>query len=630
MIYLVSDQTKCIEDPEIKLATTESCLNYFKDKTEIGFDLETRGFDPYTKEILSVQLGDEEHQFVFDGVKHIQKLKELFEDESKLFIGHNLKFDLRFTLYHKIVVKNVYDTFIAEQIIWNGYDQVRKSLDFVVDRYTEGEVDKSIRGDIHKHGLSTRVIKYGADDTKYLKEIKQKQLAKARYLDITRAIELNNLFVPVIAYLEFCGFKLHTQRWKEKIETDTNEMNKHKERLNEYIIEENLHEFIEPQLDLFDTRRKTNINWNSPLQVTRFFNLLGVDTKMLDKESGEIKNTVGEDHLKKQIDKHPMVEVYINYRKALKRVSTYGENWFAFINPVTQRIHTQFQQWMNTGRMSSGGKDKTSGLRLPNAQNIPADTATRRCIVPEKGNILINADYSSQEVRIFANKSKDPALLGMFEKGLTDQHSFTAWQLFPIIQKEYPELNEKTLKKIKENFPDQRTLSKQANFAIQYGGVGSTIAENCNVSLEVGQGVYDTYFRTFKGVKDYFDQCYRYARKTGHILFNNVTRGKYFIPKNLSDSKLRTRSYNFPIQSTAADMIKYAGVLYWRHLVENDLVFKVLITIICHDEYLLECPKELAENEAQVLKQCMEDAADRFCDNPRIPAEPVIENYWTH
>jgi len=70
--------------------------------------------------------------------------------------------------------------------------------------------------------------------------------------------------------------------------------------------------------------------------------------------------------------------------------------------------------------------------------------------------------------------------------------------------------------------------------------------------------------------------------------------------------------------------------LYWRHLVENDLVFKVLITIICHDEYLLECPKELAENEAQILKQCMEDAADRFCDNPRIPAEPVIENYWTH
>ncbi len=630
MVYLVSNQTRCIEDPEIKLGTVQDCLEYFKDKEEIGFDLETMGFDPYTKKILSIQLGDKENQFVFDGTEHIPQLKELLEDESKLFLGHNLKFDLRFTLYHNIVVKNVYDTFIAEQIVWNGYEQIRKSLDFVVERYTNAQIDKSIRGDIHRVGLTPKVIKYGADDVKFLGDIKEKQLQKAKKLDIHRAIELNNYFVPVIAYLEFCGFKLDKERWQQKIELDIAEMSRHQKKLNEFIISENLTDFIEPQLDLFSPGRKTNINWNSPQQVVKFFKLLGIDTAVLDKESGEIKDTVGEDHLKKQINKHPMVESYINFRKSLKRVSTYGKNWFKFINPVTQRIHTQYQQWMNTGRMSSGGKDKTSKIELPNAQNIPADKQTRRCIVPEEGNVLINADYSSQEVRIFTNKSKDPALLEMFEKGLTDQHSFTAWQLFPTIQKKYPKLDKETLKKIKNNFPDQRTLSKQANFAIQYGGTGSTIAENCNVSIEVGQGVYDTYFKMFKGVKSYFDQCYRYARRKGHILFNHVTRAKYFIPKNLSNSKLRTRSYNYPIQGTAADMIKYAGILYWRHLVKNNLVFKVLITIICHDEYLLETSKELAEQESLVLKNCMEEAADRFCDVPRIPAEPVIENYWTH
>ena len=629
MIYLVSNQTRCIEDPEIKTATLEDCLNYFEDKKEIGLDIETRGFDPYTKEILSIQLGDYENQFIFDGNYYILALRSLLEDESKLILGQNLKFDLRFFLHYGIIINNVYDTYIAEQIIWNGYDYIRKRLDYLVDRYCGEYIDKSIRGNIHKEGLSLSVIKYATDDVKYLSEIKRKQLEKAQKLDVYRAIELNNMFVPVIAYLEYCGFKLDKNKWEEKIEVDTAELNKQLEILNQFIIDQNMTEFIDSQLDLFNPERKVNINWNSPIQVAKFFQQIGVNTEILDKESGELKNSVNSSVLKKQINKHPIVETYINYREALKRVSTYGKNWYRFINPVTGRIHTKFQQWMNTGRMSSGGKDQ-SGEKWPNAQNIPSDFDTRRCIVADEGNILINADYSSQEVRIFANKSKDEALLDMFAKGLEDQHSFTAWMLFEKIRDKYPEMNIKTLNRIKKEFEEERIISKQANFAIQYGGIGSTIANNCNVDLKTGEYVYNKYFEAYKGVKDYFNKTYWSAKKRGYILYNNITRGKYFIPKGLSDSKLKTRSYNYPIQATAADMIKYAGILYWRYLIENGLVFTVLITIICHDEYLLEAPKNLAEKEAEVLKECMEEAANRFCDVPKIPAEPTIENYWTH
>ncbi len=628
MIYLISDQTRCIEDEEIKLATTEDCLEYFKNIKEIGLDLETTGFDPYTTKILSIQLGDYENQFVFDGDSEIQKLKPLLEDESKTFLGHNLKFDLRFMLHHKIIVRNTYDTFIAEQIIWNGFLDKRKGLDVVAKRHCGVSLDKSIRGNIHRIGLTNSVIKYGADDVKYLHKIKEAQLKRAYEEDIYRAIELNNLFVPVMAYLEYCGVKLDTKLWQEKIDEDTRNLNSFLDELNNYIIDNNMTEFIDPQLDLFDSTRKVSINWQSPQQTIRFFNSLHISTKIFDKESGDFKESVNANWLKKKIGEHPIIETYIKYRETLKRVTTYGTNWFKYINPVTQRIHTRFQQWMNTGRMSSGGKD--GNVDTPNLQNLPSDYSTRRCIIAEEGSTLVNADYDSQEVRIFTDKCQDPALIKLFEDGLGDQHSYTAWQLFPEIQEKYPELTPETIKLIKKEFPEQRTLSKQANFAIQYGGTGATIAENCNVPVHIGERVYKKYFETFKGVKRYFDDVYWSAKHRRYITFNNVTRSKYFIPNELSDSKIKTRAFNFPVQATAADMTKYAGILYWRYLIQNDLIFKCKITIICHDEYLIEVPKELDIEHSEILKQCMEEAGERFCKTIQITATPVITNYWTH
>lgn len=32
-----------------------------------------------------------------------------------------------------------------------------------------------------------------------------------------------------------------------------------------------------------------------------------------------------------------------------------------------------------------------------NLQNIPSDTLTRSCFVPESGNVLVDADYSSKK-----------------------------------------------------------------------------------------------------------------------------------------------------------------------------------------------------------------------------------------
>ena len=630
MIYFISNQ-QIIETDDIKQGSIKQMLEYCADKELLGLDIETTGFCPYTDRMLCVQIGNKYNQFVIDSAYHsVSSYKSLLEDVSKTFMGHNLKFDLRFMLHEKIIINNIYDTYIAEQILWNGYDYMRKSLDYVSERYTGEFLNKSIRSSIHREGLTHRVIRYAADDIRVLFDIKDKQIERANKWKLNKAIELNNLFVPVIAYLEYCGFKLDEKLWQDKIDNDNKEINITKNKLDKFIIDNNINKFVNKQLDLFNPELTTNINWNSSQQVVEFFNIIDVDTSTIDKDSGEIKKSVNSDLLKRQIDSCPIVEVYIRYRKLLKRVSTYGTKWFKFINPITGRIHTKFQQWMSTGRMSSGGKEKGSKIEWINAQNIPADKATRQCIIADEGNILINADYSSQEIKVFIDKCQDPALIKMIEDGLDDQHGYTAWLIFPEIKEKYPEISPEVLKLIKKEFPEQRTISKQANFAINYGGTGYTIAQNCNVPQEVGDRVYDQYFKSFKGVKKYFDTVYKLAKKRGFIQYNNITKSKYFIPKGLKDGKIKNNAYNYPIQGSSADMTKYAGILYWRSLIERNLVFTCKIAIICHDEYLIEVPQHLAEQEAKILKQCMEDAGKFFCKTIEIIAEPVITTYWHH
>ena len=75
--------------------------------------------------------------------------------------------------------KKIFDTFLAEIIINGGYNFtkptkpyfVSTSLKGVVNKYCGVDLDKSIRGVIHKEYNSDRVIKYSAKDIEYLESV---------------------------------------------------------------------------------------------------------------------------------------------------------------------------------------------------------------------------------------------------------------------------------------------------------------------------------------------------------------------------------------------------------------------------------------------------------------------------
>ena len=95
MIYLVTNQQSLFTAVGYSMATVEESIEYLKTLDVIALDTETRGLDPFTKELLSMQLGDGEKQYVVDCSTVDPRLyKELLQ--TKELIMQNAKFDLRF------------------------------------------------------------------------------------------------------------------------------------------------------------------------------------------------------------------------------------------------------------------------------------------------------------------------------------------------------------------------------------------------------------------------------------------------------------------------------------------------------------------------------------------------------
>ncbi len=654
MIYLVTKQDIFL--PDITLTTVQDSLEYLNKLEWIGLDTETSGFDPYTTKLYTLQLGDNDVQYVIDLTTiDINEYKELLE--TKGLIGHNLKFDLRFLYHYRVIPTKVYDTFLGEKTSRLGIESHRCSLAACVLRHCGIILSKEERLNITGR-LTEGFVKYSAYDVKYLHELKDKQEFLQLADGTSVSIELDNKFVLVLAYIEYSGMRLDVEQWTAKINKVQTIADEAEAQLNQFILDNKMEKFIDSQLDLFSSSTKVNVNWNSPSQVVEFFQALGVNTKVVEK--GKTKDTIEANHLVKYSSKYPIIELYLKFKGAQKDIGTYGQNWIDQINPVSGRIHTQFKQLMNTGRLSSGGK--SGDVKNFNFQNIPSDQETRSCFVASEGNTLVGCDYTGQEQIVLVNKCLDKNLLEFYDNDLGDMHSF-------IASKMYPELDGMDLNDIKKKHKDKRQSAKVAGFAINYGGSGIGIADQLGLSVDQGQYIYDAYFRAFPGLKAYFDETKKFGVENGYVLISPVTGKKSYVDyydefvqiknemtkdfwdryKQLKNSDTPTAremkekvskffrkrgdiermSLNYGIQGESAEITKLACVYFWtKYLVPNNLLFKVLIVNIIHDEILIETPEKIAQQAAAQLEKAMVDAGAKFCKRVPLKADPCIAPYW--
>lgn len=470
MVKFVTNQTQ-IPDDKIELITFEQFNAECDSLTGfIGIDTETEGFNPYKSKVLSLQIGNYDVQYViewqFAPEETVNFLRSFFKDNNRVFGFHNAKFDLRFLMLEGIWPNHVYDSFLAESVLYQGlnYELYPKGLADLAMKYCNVKLDKSIRGNIHWQGLTPSVINYAADDVKYLEQIRNAQMALINDKLLYRTLSLENEFVKVLAYIEMCGLRIDVPSWKDRVKKDEQILAEKLEALNEFIISSGrFEEYVNRQMDLFSEGFSCNINWSSPTQCVKFFQKLGLNLLTKDKKTGKMKYSVDAKILTPQKNIDPVVDVYLDFKGQEKVISTYGMNWIKQIDPVTGRLHTQFKQLIDTARLSSGGKNQKTKENYINFLNIPQDNAIRNCIIPKEGYVFIDSDYSSQEQVVLANESKEPKLLEFYEKNLEggDMHTF-------ICKKLWPELEPLSVDEVKSKHKDKRHMAKIAGLKENY------------------------------------------------------------------------------------------------------------------------------------------------------------------
>lgn len=355
IMYLVTNQVNMFDRNKFKTISLSAAIEILKKEPILGLDTETEGLDCFTKKLLLIQIGTKEFQINFDISSYQGKMPQLLKDflnsYSGTFILQNAKFDLKFLFIQDVILRKVYDTMLVETIITNGLQWSGRDLKTIVEKYCGVTLDKSVRGEIIIKGLTDRVLEYGANDVKYLIEVREKQLEIVNKYNLQKAVDLDNVFVIVLAYTEFCGIKLDYEKWKVKVEKNIEIVAKYKKELEEFLLLEGKTKYFSGMVDMFTNTRECTINWDSPKQVLALMEEYGVDTTLHIK--GEEKKSIDAKKLEPQEDKFPIIKPYLKYKEAQKEVSTYGYKWKNYINPVTGRIHTTFKQLMDTGYKSS-------------------------------------------------------------------------------------------------------------------------------------------------------------------------------------------------------------------------------------------------------------------------------------
>jgi len=570
---------------------------------KVSVDLETTSENPMEAELvgLSFSWADGEACYIPVGHRYPEAppqmdwpevrrmLLDVLSDEDIAKVGQNIKYDAEVLARHGVDLRGIsFDTMVASYVLNPGLG--RHNLDYLAQHYLNHKMIsfKDVMGGIGGRKRSfaevdvDQAAEYSCEDADITFRLHHLLAEKLRAEQNERLFEeLEMKLIPVLMDMEMTGILVDVEFFKEM----STKLGMRMAQLVSEIYEEAGVEF----------------NLNSPQQLGRvLFEKLGLPAHKKTAKGGAFSTDV---RVLKRLaaQKHNVPALVLQYRTLAKLKSTYLDALVRMVSPKTGRLHTSFNQTVTaTGRLSSSS---------PNLQNIPVrgqeGKEIRRGFVAGEGRVLVSADYSQVELRVFAHYSGDDVLIDAFRKG-EDVHRRTAAE---VMETEPEQVT-----------PDMRRVAKAINFGIIYGMGARKLADELGIDQGTARRYIDAYYSRYTGVAKFREQMIESARKYGYVttLFNR----KRYLPdihhgNRVMRGEAERMAVNTPIQGTAADLIKKAMVVIHDWLQTENLETKMLLQV--HDELLFEVPEKEVDTVIPMIKNEMESV-----HSLRVPLEVDI------
>ena len=560
-------------------ADIKALVDLLSQKKQFVFDTETTNIDVYSAELVGLSFAIKAHEAWYLSMpadqeecqKKLELLRPLFEDESILKIGQNLKYDISMLAQYGIHVKGkMFDTMLAHYLL---EPEQRHNMDYLAEVYLnyltipiEDLIGKGRQQKTMREVPVELVKEYAAEDADITLQLYEKLLPLLKENGVEKLFyEIEMPLVPVLSRMEANGVRIDTENLQQISEAFGVEIHK---------IEEEIYKAA-----------GMPFNIASPKQLGEvLFERLRIDEKAKKTKTGQY--ATGEDVLQKLSHKHPIIQMILDYRSFTKLKSTYLDALPALVNPKDGLIHTSYNQAVTaTGRLSSNN---------PNLQNIPVRTEKgreiRRAFVPRsEAYTLLAADYSQIELRIIAHLSQDPAMVNDFNLG-HDIHAATAAKVFHVPMDQVTK--------------EQRSRAKAVNFGIIYGMSAFGLAERMELSRSEAADIIKKYFEEYAGIKEYMNRSIALARERGYAE-TILGRRRYLRDINGANSVVRgfaeRNAINAPIQGSSADMIKIAMIGIHEELQRKKMQSKMILQV--HDELVFDAHLD----ELDALKAIVQD-----------------------
>jgi DNA polymerase I len=555
-----------------------------------AIDLESTSLNPMEASIVGFALSCKPHEAWYVPVGHrylgapeqlgekqvLELLGPLLKDPFLPKIGQNLKYDYQLLRRAGVKMEGIWlDTMLAAYLVnpartSQGLDALAlEYLDHRMISYSEVTGKGKAQLNFSEVDLD-RAGPYSCEDADATYLLHEILLPKVTEQGMERLLfDTEMPLLEILAEMELCGVKLDLPLMKELSTGFGRELLELEARIHEH------------------TGGPFNIN--SPKQLGEMlFERMGLAVGK--KTKGKTGWSTNVEELERLADEHEVARLLLQYRTISKLKSTYTDALPKLVDQNSGRVHTSYNQAVtNTGRLSSSE---------PNLQNIPIrgeeGRGIRRAFIAEEGALLLSADYSQIELRVLAHLSGDRVFCDAFAAG-EDIHRRTASEVFGM----FPELVT----------TEMRRQAKVINFGVIYGQGAFSLAKELGVTPKLAKAFIDNYFERHSGARTFLDGCIREAEVCGFV--TTILGRRLCIPE-ISSKNGNVRSFaqrnaiNYPIQGSAADIIKAAMIKVTRRMRDEGVASRLIMQV--HDELVFEVPAGEREIMEELVRSEMEGA----------------------